>query len=206
MLYSNLSIFKLKLISLFKNAIFLFVLFLFCNNQQAVAQKNYDLPAIIEYFALDADDVATIQSWDFGTEAGSPVKWSDAQLQWDETTSTYLKHGTVLITVEGVPLTFSVIFSGTKIVVNRVQINLSKSPSVPIFELERLLNAGGIKIVYLKCDNIMPKSYGTLAYSVFIPKKKEAWVAYSWQCLKGECSANINIYYEKDKVEKLPCY
>jgi hypothetical protein len=179
---------------------------LFCNNQQAVAQKTYDLAALVEYFALDADDVATIQSWDFGTEAGSPVKWSDAQLQWDESTSTYLKHGTALITVDGVPTTFTVIFSGTKIVVNRVQLNLSKSASVPVFEFERILNAGGIKTVYLKCDNLMPKSYGTLAYSVFIPKKKEAWVAYSWQCLKGECSANINIYYEKDKVEKLPCY
>ncbi|MGE0635663.1 MAG: hypothetical protein AB7P01_04425 [Bacteroidia bacterium] len=201
-----MSIFKLKLVSLFKNAIFLFALFFFCNNQQAVAQKTYDLPAIIEYFTLDVNDVATIQSWDFGTETDSPVKWSDAQLQWDETSSTYLKHGTVLITVDGVPTTFNVILSGTKIVVNRVQLNLSKSAAVPVFELERILNAGGIKTVYLKCDNVMPKSYGTLAYSLFMPNKKEAWVAYSWQCLKGECSANINIYYEKDKVEKLPCY
>ncbi len=191
---------------MFKRTIFLFVLFLFCNNQQAVAQKTYDLPAIIEYFALDASDVATIQSWDFGTEVSSPVKWSDAQLQWDETTSTYLKHGTALITVDGVPTTFTFILSGTKIVVNRVQLNLSKSSAVSILELERILNAGGIKTVYLKCDNVMPKSYGTLAYSLFIPKKKEAWVAYFWQCLKGECSANINIYYEKEKVEKLPCY
>lgn len=191
---------------MFKNSIFLFILFLFCNNQQVVAQNAVELADIVTYFTLDATDVATIQSWDIGTEAGSPVKWSDAQLQWDETTSTYLKHGTALINVDGVPTTFTVILSGTKIVVNRVQLNLSKSPSVQIFELERILNAGDIKTVYLKCDNVMPKSYGTLAYSLFIPGKKEAWVAYSWQCLKGECSANINIYYEKDKVEKLPCY
>lgn len=191
---------------MFKNTLFISVLFLFCNNQQAVAQKTYDLPAIIEYFALDADDVATIQSWDFGTEAGSPVKWSDAQLQWDETSSTYLKHGTVLINVDGVPTTFSVVLSGTKIVVNRVQLNLSKSPSVPVFELEKIVNAGGIKTVYQKCENLMPKNFGTLAYSLFISNKKEAWLAYTWQCLKGECSANINIYYEKEKVEKLPCY
>lgn len=191
---------------MFKNTYLVCLLFLLSNNQQVVAQKSYDLPALIEYFALDANDVATIQSWDFGTEATSPVKWTDAQLQWDETTSTYLKHGTVVITVNDVPTTFTVILSGTKIVVNRVQLNLSKSASVPVFEMERLLNAGGIKTVYLKCDNIMPKSYGTLAYSLFFSKKKEAWVAYSWQCLKGECSANINMYYEKDKVEKLPCY
>ena len=191
---------------MFKNILLVFSSFLFCKNQQVVAQNAVELADIVTYFTLDAADVATIQSWDFGTEAGSPVKWSDAQLQWDETTSTYLKHGTALINVDGVPTTFTVIFSGTKIIVNRVQLNLSKSSSVPVFELERILNAGGIKTVYLKCDNVMPKSYGTLAYSLFIPKKKEAWVAYSWQCLKGECSANINIWYEKDKVEKLPCY
>lgn len=191
---------------MFKNILLVFSWFLFCNNQQVVAQKAVEFSDIVTYFTLDAADVATIQSWDFGTETGSPVKWSDAQLQWDETTSTYLKHGTALINVDGVPTTFTVIFSGTKIIVNRVQLNLSKSSSVPVFELERILNAGGIKTVYLKCDNVMPKSYGTLAYSLFIPKKREAWVAYSWQCLKGECSANINIWYEKDKVEKLPCY
>ena len=201
-----MSTFKLKLFNLFKNILFVFSLFLFCNNQQVVAQKAVELADIVTYFTLDASDVATIQSWDFGTEAGSPVTWSDAQLQWDETSSTYLKHGTAQITVEGVPTTFSVILSGTKIIVNRVQLNLSKSPAVPVFEMERILNAGGIKTVYQKCENVMPKSFGTLAYSLFIPNKKEAWVAYIWQCLKGECSANINIYYEKDKVEKLPCY
>jgi len=169
-------------------------------------EKTYDLPGMIEYFTLDAADVATIQSWSVGTDNNSPVKWSDTQLQWDEASSTYIKRGTTQITVYGTPTTFSVILSGTKIVVNRVQLNLSKSASVPVFEFEKMLNAGGISTVYMKCDNPMPKSYGTLAYSVFIPKKKEAWVAYSWQCLKGECSANINIYYEKDKVEKLPCY
>jgi len=183
-----------------------FLILLFCDNQQATAQKTYDLAGIIEYFALDASDVATIQSWDFGTETSSPVKWTDAQLQWEETSSTYVKHGTAQINIEGTPVTFTIILSGTKIVVNRVQLNLSKSALVPVFELERILSSAGIVTSYIKCDNVMPKNFGTLAYFLSIPKKKETWVAYTWQCLKGECSANINIYYEKEKVEKLPCY
>ncbi len=176
------------------------------NEMKIIDEKTYDLPGMIEYFTLDAADVATIQSWNAGSGSNSPVTWSDAQLQWDEATSTYIKRGTAQITVDGTPRTFNVILSGTKIVVNHVQLNLPKSASLQVFEFEKLLNAGGINTVYLKCDNPMPKNYGTLAYTAFIPKKKEAWVAYTWQCLKGECSANISIYYEKEKAEKLPCY
>ncbi len=184
----------------------LFFFFPLEKEQKIIDEKTYDIPAMIEYFALDATDVATIQSWNVGTEENSPVTWTDKQLQWDEASSTYIKRGTAQVTVEGTRRIFSVILSGTKIVVNRVQLILSKSSSVQVFDFEKIINAGGINTVYLKCDNRVPKSYGTLAYSVFIPKKKEAWVAYSWQCLKSECSADINLYYEKDKVEKLPCY
>jgi hypothetical protein len=184
----------------------LFSFFSVRNEQKIIVEKTYDIPAMIEYFALDAADVATIQSWNVGTEEKSPVIWSDKQLQWDEISSTYIKRGTAQVTIDGMPRTFSVILSGTKIVVNHVQLNLQKSASVQVFDFEKIVNTGGINTVYMKCDNSMPKNYGTLAYSVFIPNKKEAWVAYSWQCLKGECSANINIYYEKEKVEKLPCY
>lgn len=169
-------------------------------------EKDYDLPGMIAYFALDAADVATIQKWSFAAGSKSPVKWTDTEPQWDAATSTYTKSGTATIIVEGAPMNFSVILSGTKIVVNRVQLNLTKSASVKVYEIEKMLNAAGIITSYLKCDNPMPKSYGTLAYSVLIPKKKEAWLSYTWQCLKGECSANINIWYEKESVEKLPCY
>lgn len=188
-----------------KKYFFAFTLLLFYNNAQIVAQKVYDLPAIIEYFTLDAADVATIQSWDFGSD-NPEIQWKETQLQWDEATSTYFKSGTAQITVDGVPMNFSVILSGTKIVVNRVQLNLPKSESLQVVELEKILNSAGIITSYIKCDNPMPKNYGTSAYSIYIPKKKEAWIAYTWQCLKGECSANINLYYEKEKVEKLPCY
>lgn len=188
-----------------RNCFLFFYCFLFYNNLHVVAQNVYDLPSIIEYFTLDATDVATIQSWDFGSD-NPAIKWKETRLQWDETTSTYIKSGTIQITIDGVSYPFSVILSGTKIIVNRVELNLSRAPGVPVFDLQKMLNAAGITTVYIKCDNPMPESYGTLAYSMFIKGKKEAWVAYFWQCRKGECSANIDIYYEKEKVEKLPCY
>lgn len=183
-----------------------FSLVSFKNYNEIICEKALDIPGIIEYFTLDAADVATIQKWNIGVSSKSPIKWSDTEPQWDGATSTYTKSGTVILNVEGVPTTFTVILSGTKIIVNRVQLNLSRSATVPIFELEKILNNAGITTNYIKCENLMPKGFGTLAYSMLIPNKKEAWVAYTWQCLKGECSANINIYFEKETVEKLPCY
>ncbi|MCG3166648.1 MAG: hypothetical protein POELPBGB_02428 [Bacteroidia bacterium] len=173
---------------------------------QIFAQKSDDLPGIVKYFMLDANDVATIQSWDYASASNAPVSWKQAQLQWDEEGSTYVKQGTASVTVNGTPITFTVVYSGTKIVVNRVQLNLAHSATVPVFEIEKLLNEGGIITSYIKCDNLMPQSFGTLAYSINTSGKKEAWLAYTWQCLKGQCSANINIYYEKEKIEKTPCY
>lgn len=169
-------------------------------------KESYSLPGMIRYFTLDAADVATIQSWSIGTESKSPIKWIDKDPLWDAGSSTYIKSGNVEIDFNGTPTNFTVLLSGTKIVVDRVQLNLPKSSSVKVFEFEKMLNDGGITTSYIKCDNPMPISYGTLAYSISLSEKKMAWSAYIWQCLKGECSANVNIYYDKSKVNELKCY
>lgn len=179
---------------------------IFCNNLQPVEKKFFTLAEMVEYFALEANNVATVQLWSAGSGSNSPITWTDKEPQWSATYSVYTKTGSADILIDGIPVKFTIILSGTKISVNRVQFNLSKAANIPIFDFEKMLNEGGIKTAYLKCENPAPKSYGTLAYSTFIAGKKELWTVYSWQCLKGECSANFNIYYDRETVEKLPCY